>query len=136
MNTTKILSRDHSSTRFEIYQTDYNLWLRCHVCGLWLTGTKVNFGWIEIEGCECEERRIEVNDMLRGGGITAVKYDTRGVPRDQYLQFIKNITAPHFPLEDLHNGKDVEDVPFLYQWIAFWTGNDVLELELDFSVPQ
>ena len=135
MSITKILSRDHSATRFEIYQTDHSLWLYCHVCGFWLTGTEVKHGLIEIEGCECAERRIKVDDMLRGAGIVVAKYDTRGIPRDQYIQFIKDITASGFPLGDLLNGRDVEDVPALYQWIAFWTGNDVFELELDFSVP-
>lgn len=136
MTTTKILSRDHSATRFEIYQTDDILWLDCHVCGFWLTDTKVKSGWIEIKGCTCAERRIKVDDMLEGAGIVVAKYDSLGASRDQYTQFIKNVTTPHFLLDYLLNGQNVEDMMTLYQWIAFWTGNDVWGLELDFSVPR
>ena len=128
MSITKILSREHSATRFEIYQTDHSLWLYCHVCGYWLTDTEVKHGLIEIEGCECAERRIKVDDMLSGVGIVFTS-------SDDYIQFIKDIAVSAFPLGDLLNGQNVEDTPALYQWIAFWTGNYVLELELDFSVP-
>ena len=136
MNVTKILSRGHSATRFEIYQTDNVLCLRCYDCRFWLTDTEFNYGWIEIKGCRCAERRVKVGDMLRDAGITVTEYGSTGEYRDQYLQFIKNLTAPHFFLDDLLNGKNVEDVSILYQWIAFWTGNDVWNLELNYSVTQ
>ena len=134
MDITKILSREHSVTRFEIYQTEYSLWLRCYVCDLWVTDVEFNDGWIEIAGCQCEEHRLKVDDMSKGAGILSARYGSSA--DDQYLQFIKSLTASDFPLDDLLNGEDVEDVPLLYQWIAFWTGNDVLKLDLDFSVPR
>lgn len=136
MNITNILSREHSASRFEIYQTDYNLRLRCHVCGLWLSNTEVTNGLIEIEGCRCSERRVKIDDMFKGAGITVLKYDSTSGYHDEHIQFIKDITATEFPLDDLLNGRHVEDMVTLYQWIAFWTGNDVSGLELDFSVPR
>lgn len=136
MNTTKILSRDHSATRFEIYQADHNLWLRCHVCGRWLTDTEVKSGWIEIRGCSCTERRFKIDDMLRDAGITALKYDSTGEYRDEYTQFIESITAAEISLDDLLNGRNIQDMPILYQWIAFWTGNDVMELQLNFGTTR
>ena len=134
MEITKILDREHTTTRFEIFQTSESLWLYCSVCGLWVTDTKFVEGWVEVYGCTCYESHIDIDNALKDAGIVLTrKYDAEGQVRTQYIEFMEALSASQFSLKNILDNDDIQDTPLLYQWIAFWAGVDVLELGLNFQ---
>lgn len=135
MEPTKILGSDFTTTRFEIFQYGHNLWPRCTVCDLWVTAAEFVSGWVEIYGCTCPDRHIHVRNALENAGMFSHtrKYDSSGMYREEFIEFMKAVSASQFSLEDILDDGDIEDTPLLYQWIAFWAGIDVLDLTLNFQ---
>ena len=134
MEITKILDREHTTTRFEIFQADSSLWLRCSNCDLWMTDTEFARGWVELDGCVCTERDVHADTALKNAGIVLTrKYDAAGEVRSQYIEFMKALSAPQFSLENILDNDAIKDTPLIYQWIAFWAGVDVLDLSLNFQ---
>ena len=137
MKLTKILDREHTTTRFEIFQTDSSLWLRCSNCGLWVTETEFARGWVEIDGCTCESRDVDADAALKNAGMVLTrKYDAAGEVRSQYIEFMEALSASQFSLENILDDNDIDDTPLIYQWIAFWAGVDVLSLSLNYHYQE
>ena len=122
----KVVSREFTSTRFEIYQSFDLRWLsaKCYECDNWVASMEVVGEALRAVGCTCPDRDISLEETISASGLT--------IPR---LPEVRSRT-PYLLTEggclirtEGHTDGGINI--HVYQWIAFWAGINVLSITIE-----
>ena len=122
----KVVSREFTSTRFEIYQSlDLSrLEALCFECARWATGMDVVGETLRILGCRCHTRDIDLEETIRASGL---RLPPDSKLRSKVLEFLTDGNCQISTEGLTDRGVNV----YVYQWIAFWAGINVLSIDID-----
>jgi hypothetical protein len=122
----KVVSREFTSTRFEIYQSHDLRWLEalCYECGNWVANMDVVGDTLRIVGCYCRTRDIDLEETISASGLSLstnpkLRSNTLGRLIDGNCQIsTEGVTD---------GGVNI----YVFQWIAFWAGVNVLSIDIN-----
>ena len=123
----KVVSREFTSTRFEIYQSLDLRWLEalCYECDNWVASMEVVAeGTLRVVGCCCPTRDIDLEETISASGLR--------LPADPKLwgKTLDHLTDGNCQIstEGITDGGVNISV---FQWIAFWAGVNVLSIDIN-----
>lgn len=124
----KVVSREFTSTRFEIYQSHDlgRLQALCYECDQWVACMEVvRDVTLRVVGCSCPTRDIALEDAIHASGLNLPADPTK---RSKTLeQHLIDGNCQISTVTPVKKGINIH----VYQWIAFWTGINVLSIDID-----
>ena len=124
----KVVSREFTSTRFEIYQSlDLKrLQAMCYKCGNWVAVMyRVGDGdTLSAVGCCCRTNSIGLEEAISASGLSLLPDPKL---RNKILYYLTDGTC-QISTEGITDGGVSIHV---FQWIAFWAGINVLSIDID-----
>lgn len=124
----KVVSREFTSTRFEIYQSLDLRWLEalCFECNNWIACMEVvREKTLRVVGCCCcRTRDIGLEEAFSASGL---REPTN--PKVLY-EALEHLTDGNCPISTegvTDGGVNIS----VFQWIAFWAGINVLSIDID-----
>lgn len=122
----KVVSREFTSTRFEIYQSLDLRWLEamCFECVNWVAGMEVVGETLRAVGCCCRSRDIGLEEAFSASGL---RLPTNPKVLYEALEHLTDGNCPISTKGYTDGGIDIH----VYQWIAFWTGINVMNIDID-----
>lgn len=123
----KVVSREFTSTRFEIYQSLDMRWLEalCYECDNWVANMVVVGETLRVVGCYCPTRDISLEETISASGLTL---PSDPIARSKTLeQHLIDGNCQISTVTPVKKGINIH----VYQWIAFWTGINVLSIDIN-----
>lgn len=123
----KVVSREFTSTRFEIYQSLDLRWLEamCYECNNWIACMEVvRDAKLRVVGCSCPTRYIDIEEVISASGLSF-----SADPKLRY-KFLDNLTDGNCRISTegfTDGGFNIH----VFQWIAFWAGVHVLNIDIN-----
>lgn len=123
----KVVSREFTSTRFEIYQSHDlgRLEALCYECNNWVACMElVRDVTLRVVGCSCPNRDIGLEEAISASGLSFSSN-----PKFRYKS-LESLTDGNCPISTegiTDGGVNIH----VFQWIAFWAGINVLTIEIN-----
>lgn len=122
----KVVSREFTSTRFEIYLSPDLRWLEalCYECDNWIANMEVVGETLRAVGCCCRTRDVDLEGAFSASGL---RMPTN--PKVLY-EALDHLTDGNCPISMEVAADDGVNI-LVYQWIAFWAGINVMSIDID-----